>query len=153
MDQIDWHCRALDRAWHVVSSRLAADFSAELDEGMTLPQFFLLRLLADGGLTISEASQRVGVTPAAITLLATRLVQAGLLTRQRDRQDRRIVRLCLTANGEQRLAALEAKRLAIVRRYVSSIPPGDLDRLVTIVQRLADSASAADGATDPHTTA
>lgn len=153
MDQIDIYCRTLDRAWHVVTSRLTAEFSAQLDDGMTLPQFFLMRLVADGGLTISEASQRVGVTPAAITLLATRLVRAGLLTRQRDRHDRRIVRLRLTPDGQQRLAELEGKRLGIVRRYLTSIPPTDLDLLVPIVQRLADGMDVPDGMTEPDATA
>lgn len=138
MDQIDSHCRTLDRAWQIVTSRMASDFSTQLDEGMTLPQFFLMRLAGEGGITISEASQLTGVTPAAITLLATRLVRAGMLVRQRDRHDRRIVRLQLTPAGQQRLAALEEKRLALVRRYVASIPPAELDRLVKIVQRLAD---------------
>jgi DNA-binding MarR family transcriptional regulator len=120
---------------------------------MTLPQFFLMRLVADGGLTIGEASQQVGVTPAAITLLATRLVRAGLLTRQRDSQDRRIVRLRLTPVGQQRLAELEGKRLAIVRRYLTSIRPTDLDLLVTIVQQLADGTDVPDGMTEPDVTA
>lgn len=154
MDQIDMHCRTLDRAWQIVTTRMASDFSALLDEGMTLPQFFLMRLAGDGGITISEASQLTGVTPAAITLLATRLVRAGLLVRQRDVNDRRIVRLQLTETGRQKLTDLEEKRLALVRRYVASIPPAELDALVRTVQRLAAGTAAADtDAAETDTTA
>lgn len=145
MDQIDMYCHALDRAWHIVTSRMAADFTAELDDGMTMPQFYLLRLIGERGMTISEASQQTGVTPAAITLLATRLVRSGLIVRMRDRQDRRIVRLQLSADGQRKLAELERKRLGIVRRLLVTIPPEDLDRLVPIVQRLADSVSTDNG--------
>lgn len=158
MDSLTAYCISLDKAWHQVTIRLATEFAAMLESGMSLPQFHLLRLLADGGLTVSEASQRTGVTPAAITLLADRLVRAGLLSRERDRHDRRIVRLNLSAAGQDRLGKLETQRQAIVRRYLERLSPQEREQLLLIVERLAEddpeSAPASDtSAAEPEATA
>lgn len=67
---------------------------------------------------------------------------AGLISRERDELDRRLVYLQLTDEGRAKLAELHAKRLALTRRILGPLSEADLDEFMRILGRLA---SALDG--------
>jgi DNA-binding MarR family transcriptional regulator len=56
---------------------------------------------SDGGIRISELSEKMKVTPPSITQLVTNLESMGLVVRQMDREDRRSVLVSLTEKGEK----------------------------------------------------
>jgi len=67
---------------------------------LTYPQLVALRLLKQGGtLTMSDLTDRVGVTRGAMTGLVDRLEQAGLVDRRPSLEDRRVTFLELTPHG------------------------------------------------------
>lgn len=112
-----------------------------LDPGISPPQFHLMRLVASGDApTVSEVSEQLDVTLSAVTLLADRLHAAGLLTRERDEQDRRLVRMRLTEAGQVKLAAMESQRLALMRHYLCQLSQEELDRFLEIFTRIAETA-------------
>lgn len=78
-----------------------------LDElGLTYPQYLaLLVLWEQDGVSVSELGQRLSLDSGTLTPLLKRLEAAGLLTRLRDAEDERRVRVVLTAEGR----ALKAK--------------------------------------------
>ncbi len=68
--------------------------------GLTPPQIHALLWLGhDGPLTMGELARRVSVTEKTITGLVDRLERDGYLRRERDAQDRRVVRVHATARG------------------------------------------------------
>lgn len=99
--------------------------------GLT-PQRYLLLLMikgaADGSQrsTVTELSQRLQLAQHTVTELATRTERAGLIRRTVSTNDRRIVYLSLTPEGEQRLAAaftgLENER-QVLRAVISRTRP------------------------------
>lgn len=104
---------------------------------LTFPQLIsLFRLYCDGRMTMSDLTMRLGVTRGALTGMVDRLEEAGLVSRQPDEQDRRVVHLALTPRGlvlmqafsedwhdavEDWLAPLDEKSRASLRKSLSML--------------------------------
>lgn len=108
--------RARLRRFEYESERVAAE------HGLT-PRRYLLLLLIKGApdgserSTISALAERMQLERHTVTELVDRAERAGLIERERSSDDRRVVDLRLTAEGEQRLLdsfrGLEAERRAL----------------------------------------
>ena len=81
-----------------------------LDElGLTYPQYLVMLVLWEGdGLMVSELGQRLCLDSGTLTPLLKRLESTGLVSRMRDAEDERRVRIQLTAAG-RKLKARAAK--------------------------------------------
>lgn len=91
--------------------------------GLTPQRYQLLLMVkgAPGGqerATVGELAERLRVQPHTVTGAASRAEAAGLVTRERCGEDRRVTWIRLTRGGERRLAAavaaLQAQRGALV---------------------------------------
>jgi DNA-binding MarR family transcriptional regulator len=84
------------------------------------------------GPTIGDVAASLLVRHHSAVQLADRAEALGLIRRQREREDRRVVRLRLTPAGKERVAALSAVHLQELRRLgplVSAVVDGlDEDR-------------------------
>ncbi|NBB23559.1 MarR family transcriptional regulator [Porphyrobacter sp. SLTP] len=68
--------------------------------GITYPQYLaLVALSSKEGQTVSELGEKLHLESNTLTPLVKRLEAAGLVTRTRDTQDERVVRLGLTVAG------------------------------------------------------
>jgi DNA-binding MarR family transcriptional regulator len=75
------------------------------DIGLTYPQYLVMLVLWEGDqLMVSELGERLYLDSGTLTPLLKRLESAGLLTRLRDAQDERRVRIALTDAGRARAA-------------------------------------------------
>lgn len=113
-----------------------------LDCGLTGPQFMLLKYLAlTGKGTVSEISHALGVTASAITFLSDKLVASGLVVRERDESDRRLVWLKTTLEGETKVKAAEEKRRRMFAKKLSRLTPEEMEKLLELMEKvLADDA-------------
>jgi len=84
---------------------------------LTVPQFRVLGILAEGSSAASGLADRLAVRRPSITALVDGLVARGLVDRRQEDSDRRRVELRLTKDGERILA--EADRA--VDEYLVSI--------------------------------
>ncbi len=86
-------------------------------EEITPEQYWLLRLLSrSGSLTIGDLAAKLEITTSSATAACKRLEKAGLLTRERQSDDERIVRVALTDQGTARHQAWhERKRQALAQ--------------------------------------
>ncbi len=106
---------ALDRV-HAVMARRVHGVMAEY--GLTVPQYRVLRLLADDGpLSANTLAERIGVTPGNLTGILDRLETAGFLKRNRDEDDRRCLRASITDAGRD----LMARCVPSVRGHVAAL--------------------------------
>ncbi len=68
--------------------------------GLTYPQFLVMVALWEReGRTVGDLGGALGLESSTLTPLIKRLEAAGLLTRRRDREDERVVRVSLTQEG------------------------------------------------------
>jgi MarR family 2-MHQ and catechol resistance regulon transcriptional repressor len=104
---------ALRRAANSVTQALHAPLTRR---GLSEPQFATLEaLLHLGPLRPSELAAKLLCTPGNMTPVLDHLARRGLLTRRREPDDRRCVRVVLTARGRaliQRLFPAHAARVA-----------------------------------------
>jgi long-chain acyl-CoA synthetase len=84
---------------------------------LTLPQYRVLGLLAEGSAVASGLAERSAVRRPSITALIDGLVARGLVERKSEEDDRRRVALKLTAEGAKTIA--DADRA--VDEYLASI--------------------------------
>lgn len=135
--------------------RGAAD-RAVSPHGVRLGQNLVLEVLWDtDGLTPGEVAQRLHVSTPAMVQAATRMETAGLLTRQRDPDDARLVRLYLTERARRIREPMLAARAELHRRATARLTPDELHHLhsalTKIIQEFAGDPPGADrAAEDPQ---
>lgn len=112
----------------------------ESEYGCTFPQFDVLARLyrQPGGLTFAELSQALLVTSGSLTGIVDRLSREGLVRRQRDSLDRRVVRVLLTRKGEQFAKRVVVRHIRDVEKVLSVIPRPLLTRLRNLLGDLRD---------------
>lgn len=94
----------------MVSNAVSQDFARKAaTEDVTVAEWTFLRALYDAGaMAPSTLADRMGMTRGAISKLADRLIEKGLLARAGNPDDGRAHRLSLTAAGRQKVPVLAA---------------------------------------------
>jgi len=91
------------RFWLSLNPKLT---EALLSAHINMPQYLGMVVLNElGETTMGELGKRLGVSLGATTNVVDRLVQGGYAVRTRAPEDRRIVRVSLTPQGERMLAS------------------------------------------------
>ena len=113
------------------------------NSGMTPQQYWLLRQLRrDGSLSIGELAQSLGITTGSVTVACKRLERAGLLTRERQLEDERIVQVALTERGSAQIDNLRQKKRAALAQWLDVLAQSEQEELLNMVERLLEAASA-----------
>jgi DNA-binding MarR family transcriptional regulator len=89
------------------------------EEGISPSQYNLLRILrgaGEEGRTMREISERMINRDPDVTRLADRTIALGLARRKRDDQDRRVVKLYITAKGLEMLSRLDEAVAVFLRQ-------------------------------------
>jgi len=80
----------------------------------------------------------MAVEPPTLVGHLDKLVDEGFVERRRDRRDRRITRVFLTAAGERRLVELHRVMTAAEREYRSILSPDELEWLGDALSRISE---------------
>lgn len=89
---------------------------------LTYPQYLVMLVLwEDDGLVVSEIGKRLFLDSGTLTPLLKRMQATGLLTRLRDTEDERCVRVVLTAAGSK-LRVEAAKIPSCIREFTGYSP-------------------------------
>lgn len=88
-----------------------------------------------GGLTISQISQQMTDPRADVTRLLDRLVREGLVERQPDQTDRRVVRTYLTEAGADLLNAIDEPLVETHRTQFAHLSAAELEQLIALLRK------------------
>lgn len=91
--------------------------------------------------TMKEFAAMLQVSSPSATAFAARLARLGLVRRERDARNRRVVRLRVTPKGENQLHAFGERRNKILGDVFSTIPPEDRESFVRILRNVVSSHS------------
>lgn len=83
-----------------------------LSEGETLSQnqlILLLQLKINGGMKATEIADFFSVTPGAVTSMCDKLEKLNFIQRVRENEDRRVVNMVLTTEGELKVQEIFLK--------------------------------------------
>lgn len=104
---------------------------------ITPPQFDALLVVSrHPGLTMGELCNRLYLASSTVTDLVDRMEKAGLVTRERDANDRRVVRLRPTERGQELIQEVLRARRAYLAGVLEQIDREERARLVTALQHL-----------------
>ena len=109
--------------------------------GLPAPQLSALSVIVFGGpVTLGQLAAAEQVRPPTITKLVATLEADGLVVREADAADRRIVRVRATARGARLLQEGRARRVASLADSLRGLSGKDraaLERAVPLLERVA----------------
>jgi DNA-binding MarR family transcriptional regulator len=112
------------------------------EAGVSPSQYNVLRILrgaGEEGLPCGEISERMVRRDPDLTRLLDRLEKGGLVVRERDTKDRRIVRASITKQGLALLDSLDAPVEESIRGALSHVPAKRLRALLELLEELRGS--------------
>lgn len=111
-------------ALYAATNRVVRAYRPLLGElGLTYPQYLVMLVLWEGDqLMVSELGERLYLDSGTLTPLLKRLESAGLLTRLRDAQDERRVRIALTDAGRALRSAAEKIPACVLQSTQCTLP-------------------------------
>ena len=110
-----------------------------------LEYYVLNALLRRGEWTTSELTEAFPVTKSRISRVVSKLVNQGLITRRRLRNDRRVVMLSLTREGEALAMDVKARINAFDSTLTADVSEEEMAILASAASRIAANCSRAIG--------
>src|SRR3990172_4025535 len=96
----------------------------------------LFQLRAEDGASAGALAERLKVTPSTLTSIVDRLVRQGLVRRESDHGDRRLVRHHLSAKGDRTVEEVERGARARMNEVMDRLTTAQLERLVLALSDL-----------------
>ena len=116
--------------------RNASD-EAMKQHGVRVGQNLVLQVLWDtDGLTPGELAERLQVSTPTVVKSANRMAAAGLLTKQRDTVDRRLVRIYLTERARNVQGAVQSARADLEQRVTATLTDTERTQLVQALRKI-----------------
>lgn len=125
--------RRIIRAVDVYSRRLRSEHD------MTGPQLVCLLTLSNGGtLTLSQLSRAVHLSASTLVGILDRLEAKGLISRERDKVDRRVVKLTITDKGRQAAASSPSPLQSNFATRLLSLPVQEQHAIADSLERVVE---------------
>jgi DNA-binding MarR family transcriptional regulator len=120
---------------------VAARSLATVAEDVTLAQYrVLIELASRGPLRVADLADALAVDRSTATRMCDRLVRKRLVMRRRKSNDRRVVRVSLTAAGAELVAEVSRRRRAEIGRIVERMPRSHRPLVVAALQAFSAAA-------------
>jgi DNA-binding MarR family transcriptional regulator len=137
MDEVVDAVLAASRALVAVAARSLSG----LPEGVTLPQYRALVVLASRGpQTVGALADALDIAPSTATRLCDRLVAKRLIRRAPSPQSRRVVVISLAARGRHLVDGVTARRRRDIERIVATLDPSERDAVIAAFDAFTDAA-------------
>ncbi len=119
------------------SSLDSSVFQGDSFEGLTHSQFSVLETLYHlGPLSQGELSARLLKSTGNMTLVLDNLEKRGLVRREREREDRRVVTLHLTPTGELTIRRIFPQVAAMITAQMNTLTPEEQGTLAQLCKKL-----------------
>lgn len=125
----------LRRLFQVAESIFDREFAAV---GLTMAQYDVLLALASvSGLDQSALARVLGLDPSNAAAVVSRLLERGMINRQRHPSDRRKVVLALSKSGRDAVRGAKERAIMVSRLFVAPAEPGEAPVLHTLLSTIA----------------
>jgi DNA-binding MarR family transcriptional regulator len=123
--------RVRSTMWNMVTQHTTSEL------GITSTQASILFMLAVGKcLTAADIAREYGIDASAVTRLIDRLEKRGLLSRVRSEEDRRVVRLALTDEGQGTAEKVPAIFTRVLDNLLTGFTPEEVGFLKSMLRRI-----------------
>jgi DNA-binding MarR family transcriptional regulator len=131
-DVISTVLRRLVRSGGLLESHAHAGVHASLSEVLALRE-----LIEEPGMAQNELAERLGLEKSTVSRLVAGMQQRGLVSRDRDPENRRYLRLTLTAAGDKTARRVAAHFHEHHRVVFGALTPSELNALTVGLTALA----------------
>jgi DNA-binding MarR family transcriptional regulator len=131
-DQIDFVSKQLPSA----AGLLARLLLRQLDGELSRTELGLLNTLSSGPRRITELAELEGLAQPTMTSLVKQLEHQGLVRRERQTDDGRVVLVQLTADGAVALEDYLTRVRALLGSYLAEIPDEEVEALAAATEAL-----------------
>ena len=90
----------------------------------------LISLAIEGSGTVSELAERMDMTPAHASLVVGELARAGLVDRDHDERDRRLIIVSLSDAAKPAVAEMRKRTAAPLLRFLGELDEAEADRFI-----------------------
>ena len=98
--------------------------------------YSLLAFPEDESISMNDLSLKMKLASSTMTRMVDQLVQRGLVDRQPDAEDRRVVRVRLTEHGRQAKAQLHGTLQEFFSQVLQSVPEGERETMFRSLEYL-----------------
>ncbi|MBB6455072.1 DNA-binding MarR family transcriptional regulator [Salirhabdus euzebyi] len=125
-------------AMNEVNRRISAIMNDRVHEELTGDQFLTMRYIQKNEpCTSSDIANEFGIVKSAVTAQVNRLYEKGLIERDRDSDDRRIVYLRLTTEGKTLMKEGTDKLYEVLGEILSNFDKEEMTFFIWQLQKLA----------------
>ncbi len=118
------------------SRRITKELAKRAD--LTGPQLTVVKMLEQiGELSLSELSERIRAQNSTVTGIIDRMEREGLVTRERSKEDRRVVYIKLTDKGRELAREIPVEPMEIFRSALETLSAQDMKDLMRIMTKVA----------------
>ena len=119
------------------ATRLARQLRQQADAGLSPSQLSALSAIEQmGPITLGALAEYERVAPPSVTKVVTKLEAAGLVKRQPDATDRRVVRVSTTADGNALLGRIRQRKTMWLTARLGALDPSERERLAAALDVL-----------------
>jgi DNA-binding MarR family transcriptional regulator len=109
----------------------------DAESHLPAPQLSALSVLVYGGpMTLGALAAAEQVRPPTMTRLVAAMEDGGLVTRETDENDRRVVRISATARGRRILEEGRDRRIATIAESLAALSPADVADIATALDAI-----------------
>ena len=106
--------------------------------GLTMAQLRLMyTILLDGEQSAGELAEKMSVRPPTMTGLTSRLIKQQLIRRLPDPNDRRIVKVDVTAEGRKVIGQIETASRAYLARIFNQLGEAKVKELIALLDEFS----------------
>ena len=118
------------------SRRITKELAKRAD--LTGPQLTVVKLLEQvGDLSLSELSDKIRAQNSTVTGIIDRMEREGLVTRERSKEDRRVVHIRLTPKGKTLAGEIPVEPMEIFKGALESLSGQEMRDLMRIMAKVA----------------
>jgi DNA-binding MarR family transcriptional regulator len=121
-----------------IQRKLVRTAFSQIEEDITLPHLEILKTLhTEGTKHIAEIGEKLQIPKPQMTHLIDRLEKIGVVARQPDANDRRIINIALTAKGNGIINEFDATIESYISDKLSALTDDELQELSSSLRKLA----------------
>jgi DNA-binding MarR family transcriptional regulator len=91
---------------------------------------------SDDGVSVTELSTALKITPGAVTQFIDKLVDKGLVERFEDPKDRRVVRIKLTEQSKSRFKKMKHFHFERLSKMFTNLSDEELKQLAGLIKKI-----------------
>ncbi|MCM3635531.1 MarR family winged helix-turn-helix transcriptional regulator [Paenibacillus camelliae] len=128
-----------ERATYMINRRLSSKVKEGLPNDITPEQLFILRYLKrNNDVSSSELADLLCVGKSTITSVISRMVNKGYVVRTPSQEDRRVVYLSLTEEGDRQHSRIEETIYHIIEPYISKIGEAKAFEYIAVLEHISE---------------